>query len=45
AVHVYQKFGFAIEGTKRRGAKTKNGEFLDVYLMGKLIEDKTNDNW
>ena len=38
AVHLYQKFGFDIEGTKKRGAKTKNGEFLDVYLMAKLID-------
>ncbi|WP_416514938.1 GNAT family N-acetyltransferase, partial [Klebsiella pneumoniae] len=37
AVHLYQKFGFDIEGTKKRGARTKNGEFLDVYLMAKLI--------
>ena len=26
------------EGTKKRGARTKNGEFLDVYLMAKLID-------
>ncbi|MBM7636480.1 GNAT family N-acetyltransferase [Streptococcus saliviloxodontae] len=38
AVHVYQKYGFEIEGVKKRGAKLKNGEFLDVYLMGKLID-------
>ncbi|MFC3928672.1 N-acetyltransferase family protein [Streptococcus caprae] len=38
AVHIYEKFGFEIEGTKRRGAKTKNGEYLDVYLMAKLID-------
>ncbi|MBM7643462.1 GNAT family N-acetyltransferase [Streptococcus loxodontisalivarius] len=38
AVHVYQKFGFEIEGVKKRGAKLKDGEFLDVYLMGKLID-------
>ncbi|MDQ0223100.1 GNAT family N-acetyltransferase [Streptococcus moroccensis] len=44
AVHLYQKCGFRIEGTKERGAKTKNGEFLDVYLMGKLIDDKSDDN-
>lgn len=38
AIKLYQKFGFEIEGTKKRGAKTKNGEFLDVYLMAKLID-------
>lgn len=38
AVYLYQKFGFEIEGLKKRGAKTKKGEFLDVYLMGRLID-------
>lgn len=38
AIGLYQKFGFAIEATKQRGAKTKNGEFLDVYAMAKLID-------
>lgn len=38
AVHLYQKCGFEIEGTKKRGAKMENGEFLDVYLMAKLID-------
>lgn len=38
AVHIYQKYCFTVEGTKKRGAKTKNGEFLDVYLMGRLID-------
>lgn len=38
AVHLYEKFGFVIEGTKIRGAKTENGEYLDVYYMGRLID-------
>lgn len=38
AVALYQKYGFTIEGTKKRGAKTKNGEFLDVYAMAKLMD-------
>lgn len=38
AVHLYEKFGFKIEATKERGAKTKDGEFLDVYLMSRLID-------
>ncbi|SDX07720.1 GNAT family N-acetyltransferase [Streptococcus equinus] len=38
AVHLYKKFGFKIEATKERGAKTKDGEFLDVYLMSRLID-------
>lgn len=37
AIHIYEKFGFEIEGLKKRGIKTKDGEFLDVYLMSKLI--------
>lgn len=39
ALHIYEKFGFTIEGLKKRGAKTEDGEFLDVYLMGKLIDE------
>lgn len=38
AVHVYEKFGFEIEGIKKRGAKTGAGDFLDVYVMGKMID-------
>jgi RimJ/RimL family protein N-acetyltransferase len=38
AVHLYEKFGFKIEATKERGAKTKDGEFLDDYLMSRLID-------
>ena len=38
AVHLYEKFGFKIEAAKERGAKTKGGEFLDVYLMSRLID-------
>lgn len=38
AVHLYETIGFTIEGVKKRGAKTKNGEFLDVYAMAKLID-------
>ena len=38
AVHLCGKFGFKIEATKERGAKTKDGEFLDVYSMSRLID-------
>lgn len=38
AVHLYQSLGFAIEGLQQRGAYLKEGKFLDVYLMGKLID-------
>ena len=38
AVHLYEKFGFKIEAAKERGAKTKDGEFLDVYLMSRLMD-------
>ncbi|MGT2743240.1 GNAT family N-acetyltransferase [Streptococcus plurextorum] len=38
AVHLYKKYGFDIEATKKRGAKTKEGEFLDVYAMARLID-------
>jgi putative acetyltransferase len=35
AVHLYQKFGFAIEGTARRFA-LRNGEFVDAHHMARL---------
>ena len=38
AVHLYQKHGFVIEGRKERGAYIEEGKFIDVYLMGKLID-------
>ncbi|HFU4202741.1 TPA: N-acetyltransferase family protein [Streptococcus suis] len=40
AIHLYQKFGFGIEGTQKRGARTDEGEWLDLYYMGRLIEEK-----
>ena len=38
AVHLYQQHGFAIEGRQERGAYIEEGEFIDVYLMGRLID-------
>ena len=38
AIHLYQKHGFIIEGRQERGAYIEEGEFIDVYLMGKLID-------
>ena len=38
AVHLYQKHGFAIEGRQERGAYIEEGEVIDVYLMGRLID-------
>ncbi|HEL1583614.1 TPA: GNAT family N-acetyltransferase [Streptococcus suis] len=43
AIGLYQKYGFEIEGTQKRGARTDEGEWLDLYYMGKLIGK--NDNW
>ena len=39
AVHLYEKMGFSIEGLQERGACIEGGEFLDVYLMGQLIDE------
>lgn len=36
ALHLYTSMGFQIEGIQERGAFV-NGEFVTVYLMGKLI--------
>ena len=38
AVHLYQKHGFVIEGRQERGAYIEEGKFIDIYLMGKLID-------
>ena len=38
AVHLYQKYGFVIEGRQEPGAYIEEGKFIDVYLMGKLID-------
>ena len=38
AVHLYKKHGFVIEGRQERGAYIEEGEFIDVYLMGRLID-------
>ena len=38
AVHLYQKYGFVIEGRQELGAYIEEGEFIDVYLMGRLID-------
>lgn len=35
AIHLYQKFGFVIEGTQARFA-FRDGEFVDVYAMARL---------
>ena len=37
AIHVYKKLGFETEAIMPRGAKTDQGEFLDVHLMRFLI--------
>lgn len=38
AVRLYQSCEFEIEGTQRRGARTDEGEWLDLYYMGRLID-------
>ena len=38
AVQLYEKFDFMVEGTLERGARSDEGEFLDVYLMSRMID-------
>lgn len=38
AVHVYEKIGFTTEAIMPRGAKTDDGEFLEVHLMSMMID-------
>lgn len=37
AISLYQKFGFAIEGTKKCAVRMPDGQFLDVYIMSRLM--------
>jgi len=37
AIHLYEKFGFVVEGTKRRYA-LRDGAYGDVYVMARLRE-------
>jgi len=39
AIHLYSKMGFTMEGLQERGAYLEEGTFLDVCLMGKLIDE------
>ncbi len=38
AVHLYQKHGFVIEGRQAAWSIYRRRKFIDVYLMGKLID-------
>ncbi|MBP1046960.1 GNAT family N-acetyltransferase [Enterococcus sp. BWM-S5] len=38
AIKLYEKIGFQTEAVMSRGAKTDDGEFLDVRLMSLLID-------
>ena len=38
AIHLYEKMGFAVEGRQERGAQLRDGSFVDVILMGQLID-------
>ena len=35
AIHLYEKFGFVIEGTKRRYS-LRDGEYADTHIMARL---------
>ena len=37
AIHLYQKYGFEIEGTRRR-AIFQGGQYLDDLIMSLLLE-------
>ncbi|NGL83872.1 GNAT family N-acetyltransferase [Streptococcus equi] len=38
AYHIYEKYGFRIEGVKRKDVKLRNGDYQDIYLMRKYLE-------
>jgi len=35
AIHLYEKFGFVIEGTKRKYA-FRDGEYVDAHVMARV---------
>jgi len=37
AIHLYEKFGFIIEGTARQFA-LRNGVYVDAHMMARLRE-------
>jgi RimJ/RimL family protein N-acetyltransferase len=39
AIHLYQQFGFELEG-RRRQAVYKDGQYLDDLLMARLFQDQ-----
>lgn len=47
AIHLYERNGFVIEGRHPFGVKTRKGDFLETYSMGRLIDkdDKNNEAW
>lgn len=42
-IRLYQKFGFEIEGTLRQYA-FRDGEYVDAYIMAKIISGPSNDS-
>ena len=36
AIHLYERFGFEVEGTLRRHA-FRDGEYIDSKVMGRLL--------
>jgi putative acetyltransferase len=42
AIHLYEKFGFVVEGTARDFA-LRNGVFVDALMMARLRTDLTGD--
>jgi RimJ/RimL family protein N-acetyltransferase len=39
AVHLYQKYGFEIEGLMKQAVQTREGKGIDVLMMAKLVEE------
>ncbi len=40
-IHVYEKFGFQVEG-RRRAAIYQDGEYLDDLVMGLWLDDEAD---
>ncbi|HOO32161.1 MAG TPA: GNAT family N-acetyltransferase [Thermotogota bacterium] len=43
AISLYQKYGFRIEGVRRRAVRFEDGRVQDLIMMGKLKKEGSNE--
>jgi RimJ/RimL family protein N-acetyltransferase len=43
AIRLYQKFGFRIEGVRRKAVRFEDGRVQDLIMMGKMKKEGSNE--